>query len=244
LVAVGAVVLVGLGVVAFLMGRSTAAGPGAPQVAERSAPAAPAGETRAESEEPQPPQAPEEPEQPPARPAASIPNGAGSQAALEAARQAVGEGKWDCALFSRTEDWRQVAVWCTPIDEEGSTWVYEVGLRWADGSSAYEPAYVVTLIDHGRAPSTVQVVPPWEGRPCQGGALMAARQGLAKDWLTIIASRARDWTRATVWVGPPASEYAAKITVQWYADRKKYGVVNKQEPAGDEEPPGHTEVVG
>ncbi len=247
LVAIGVVVLIGLGLVVFLVGRSTAPMPGAPQLAEKTSPAESSGEAVAESEESEPAEPTEEPAQtkePETTPAAGIPNGAGAGAALEAARQGVGEGQWDCALFSRTEDWRQVTVWCTPIDEEGATWVYEVGLQWADAGSAYRAAYQVTLIDPGQGPSTVQVVQPWEGRPCQAGALVAARRGLGSDWIALVASRTRDWTRATVWVGPPAGEYAAKITVQWYGDRKIYGVVNKQQLAGDEEPPGQTVVVG
>lgn len=247
LVAIGVVVLIGLGLVAFFVGRSTAPAPGAPQIAEKAPPEESPGETVAEpekSESAETTEEPAQPDEPQATSAAGIPNGAGSGAALEAARQAVGEGQWDCALCSRTDDWRQVTVWCTPIDEEGATWVYEVGLQWADASSAHRSAYQVTLIDPGRPPSAVQVVSPWEGRPCLAGALIAARRGLESDWIALLASRTRDWTRATVWVGPPASEYVAKITVQWYADRKLYGVVNEQQLVGDEEPPGQTQVIG
>lgn len=183
------------------------------------------------------------PAPPPPAGVADLPAGAGSDAALQAARGFAGEGKWDCLVVSRLANWREVEVWCRPLEEESSNYLYSVGLRWSDERGGYERAYLEIVMDPPPAPPAPEVVAGWAGRPGKAGALAAAMAGLEGDYVALTASRTRDWTRAVVWIGPMASEYGEAVTVEWVPGEESYTVTNRKELAGDEMPPEHPEIV-
>ena len=173
---------------------------------------------------------------------ATVPEGAGEEAALAQAEAVVGEGKWDFAVSAHSPDWREVSVWCKSLNEGDEDWAEEVGLRWGEDGS-YGTAYRLNILAAEPKPAEAQEVLAWEGRPCLAGALIAARVDAEEDWISLAASRNRDWTHAVIWVGPPASEYAEIVTVKWDPARKQYDVAEKQALEGDEMPPDRTELT-
>lgn len=72
---------------------------------------------------------------------------------------------------------------------------------------------------------------PDEFRPSQSTALEAALAG-HEDWVGKVRSHSADWARATVWIGPPASEYVLQLEVTWNLKGQYYDITGRKTLGG------------
>ena len=131
----------------------------------------------------------------PATPVAKEP---GEQRAVDAALQDQPAWKW--RVMYRTDDWQRAKVWIGPTDANMTT---EVILQWNSGSGSY------TVERKGAIPKQAEGPSPSRSRA------IAAAKGGHGGWVAKVVSHTGDWTRARIWLGPPASEFYLERTVQW-----------------------------
>lgn len=127
---------------------------------------------------------------------------------------------WQVAIEDHSEDWRRVRLLMGPPDSEWTTWIE---LQWNTPAGRYG------LLDEGPL-GVDESVPddvPEIYQPGEDVALEAALGYVEQpDWVARVDSHSTDWRRATVSVGPPASEFVYVVTLQWSDEIDAYDLVS------------------
>ncbi len=127
---------------------------------------------------------------------------------------------WKAAVADHSSDWTSVKLIMAPADDPG--WTTWVKIKWN------EPAGRYGFVDEG---PLAQPEPASEETPetYQPGEQVAKEAALGyaeqPDWVARVDSHNSDWTRATVSVGPPASEWVYVVSLQWNADIEAYDLI-------------------
>lgn len=116
---------------------------------------------------------------------------------------------WEATVNDYSEDWQWVRLVMGPPGSGGTTWVE---IEWNTPAGRYG------LIDEG----PIAAEEPDDGAvprifmPSEEVAKEAALGYVEQpDWVARVDSHSDDWRRATVSVGPPASEWVWVVTLQW-----------------------------
>ncbi len=142
----------------------------------------------------------------------------GPQAAIGWANNRQPE--WEATIDEHSEDWRWVRLLMGPPASEWTTWVE---LQWNTPAGRY------SLLDEG---PLAQDGPEDEPVPdiYQPGEDVAREAALGyveqPDWVARVDNHSDDWRRATVSVGPPASEFVYVVTLQWNDVGEYYDLVS------------------
>ncbi len=164
---------------------------------------------------------PEEPE-PPSPPSVEAPTETptpGENAAMQWARDRRPD--WEAAVDDHSNDWRWVQLVMSPsASDEWTTWVQ---IQWNAEAGRYD------LIDEG--PLGVEEPLPEDVpelyRPGEEVAKEAALGYVEEpDWVARVDSHSEDWRRATVSVGPPASEFVWVVSLQWNDQGDYYDLIS------------------
>jgi len=148
----------------------------------------------------------------------------GEEAALAFAHSRKPE--WEAQVTYHEEDWSGVEVVIGPSSYDWRTWL---ALDWDPDASNY------VLADEGPIGQVEQqpiAEEPEEDvpdiyRPGEQVALEAALMD-TPDWVAKVVTHSSDWKQVTIWVGPPASEWATEITLQWNDGLDCYEVVSQE----------------
>ncbi len=144
----------------------------------------------------------------------------GADAAMDFAR--TRRSDWQATITGHSDDWHTVRLAMKPPDsDEWTTWLE---LQWSHALQAY------ILIDEG--PIAVEdggEEIPDIYRPGEQVAVEAAL-GYAEqpDWVAKVVRSSADWRTATLWVGPPASEWVWEIKLQWNDSLQCYELVSME----------------
>ena len=124
-------------------------------------------------------------------------------------------------VSDRNEDWTDVTILVGPPQSEWMGWVR---VNWSSGAGRYE------IVDQGDiemgvpeetgGPPSTSSPPPEEipeiYRPGEEVAKEAALGTVEQpDWVAKVAEHSGDYTSATVWVGPPQSEWVWVVRLRW-----------------------------
>jgi hypothetical protein len=108
---------------------------------------------------------------------------------------------WKAKVVYNTPDWQRVKVYTGPANGEYTT---SVVLQWDGKTNSYRVERT------GPIPKPEPTGP----KPSRAGAIAAAKSGYG-NMVAKVVSNSRDWTRATVYLGEPYSEFIWAVTVQW-----------------------------
>jgi len=111
---------------------------------------------------------------------------------------------WKAKVVFHTPDWQRVKVYIGPAN---SAYTTSVVLQWDGAANAYR-------VERTEAIPKPPPPRPAGPRPSRAGASAAAKGGDG-SMVAKVVSHTADWTRATVYIGPPASEFIYAVTVQW-----------------------------
>jgi len=145
----------------------------------------------------------------------------GAQAAMAWARDRRPD--WKASINDHSEDWQWVRLVMGPAESDWTTWLE---IQWDASAGHYN------LLDEG--PLGVEEPVPQDVpdvyQPGEDVAMEAAL-GYAEqpDWVARVDSHSDDWRRATVSVGPPASEFVYVVTLQWNDQGSYYDLVSMDE---------------
>jgi hypothetical protein len=145
---------------------------------------------------------------------------------------------WAFEVDGHRRDWKEITLYAGP--REGQ-WERMVHYEWRDGKfvrTGTEP------MPKGEAkppagsdadgPLTEKDLAgvPEEMRPGDNAVREAALMD-NPDWVARIVEHSSDWSRATVWIGPPASEYVTSLKLKWDRAKQCYDVVSKEPLPGE-----------
>jgi len=145
---------------------------------------------------------------------------------------------WAFQVDGHRRDWKQITLYAGP--KEGQ-WERMVHYEWRDGKFV---------------PTGIEPMPKEEAKPAAGGdadgpltekdlagvpeemrpgdnAVREAALMDTPDWVAKIVEHSSDWSRATVWIGPPASEYVTSLKLKWDRTKQCYDVVSKEPLPGE-----------
>ena len=111
---------------------------------------------------------------------------------------------WKAKVVFHTPDWQRVKVYIGPPNSGYTT---SVVLQWDGAANAYR-------VERTEAIPKPPPPKPAGPRPSRAGAIAAAKGGDG-SMVAKVVSHTADWTQATVYIGPPASEFIYAVTVQW-----------------------------
>ena len=145
--------------------------------------------------------------------------GPGQEAALAFARSR--KPGWSGVVTDHSDDWRSAYVVIGPSEGDWRTWL---DLRWDDGQQDY------LLSDEGPIAAEEgedEEVP----EIYQPGEEVAKEAALAEspDWVAKVVEHSEDWKSATVWIGPPESEFVWALKLKWRDDLDCYEVVGSED---------------
>ena len=140
-------------------------------------------------------------------------HGPGRDAAMAWARNRRSD--WEATINDHSEDWRWGRLIMGPPGSGGTTWVE---IQWDPAAGEFKLLDEGPIAQDGPAPEDV----PEIYRPGEDVAKQAALGYVEQpDWVARVDSHSDDWRRATVSVGPPASEFIYVVKLQWN-DRGDY----------------------
>ncbi len=141
----------------------------------------------------------------------------GEEAAIAFA-SSLREG-WVAEVTSHVDDWRTVHAAIGPSDGDWTTWLE---VEWDDAAGDY------ALMDEGPIAQEEEEEVPDIYQP---GEEVAKEAALADtpDWVARVVKHSSDWKTATVWVGPPQSEFMWAIKLRWTDELDCYDIVGVEE---------------
>jgi hypothetical protein len=143
----------------------------------------------------------------------------GEEAALAfAASRRLG---WATKVTDHSDDWRSAYAVIGPSEGDWRTWL---DLQWDDARGSY------VLKDEG---PVAQEGEPGEVVPdiYQPGEEVAKEAALTDtpDWVAKVVEHSEDWKSATVWIGPPQSEFVSALTLRWNDSLDCYELVGTED---------------
>ncbi|MEN6549514.1 MAG: hypothetical protein ABFE07_26010 [Armatimonadia bacterium] len=128
--------------------------------------------------------------------------------------------KWVGKLMYVSPDRQRVKVWVGPPNSEFTN---SVVLQWDAGKNRYvvERMEVLSADEPAAAKPASKAAAQSVRRPSESGARRAALAGGDRGWVSKVVRHSGDWTRATIAIGPPASEWAGEVDVRWTGKRYK-----------------------
>lgn len=143
----------------------------------------------------------------------------GSDAAMRWAHNRRSD--WRATVDDASDDWTWVRLLMAPAGSDWTTWVE---LQWDRDQGGY------ALLAEGPIAQDYDEDVPEIFRPGEQVAREAALGYTEQpDWVTRIDSHSADWTRVTVSVGPPASEWIWVVTLRWNSSIQAYDLVSVDE---------------
>lgn len=115
-------------------------------------------------------------------------------------------------------DQQRVKVWVGPPNSEFAN---SVVLRWDAATNKYVVERVDVIAPAPAAKPAPKPVARSGPRPSRSGAVRAALALGERGWVSKVVRHSGDWTRATIAIGPPASEWAGEVDVRWTGKRYK-----------------------
>jgi len=128
--------------------------------------------------------------------------------------------KWVGKIKYISPDQQRVKVWVGPPNGEFAN---SVVLQWSSAKNKYVVERV-DVVPSYQAPAAKPAPKPAARsgpRPSQSGAVRAALALGERGWVSKVVRHSGDWTRATIAIGPPASEWAGEVDVRWTGKRYK-----------------------
>jgi hypothetical protein len=155
------------------------------------------------------------------------------EAALAAAIDAKPE--WSYRVDGHSKDWNQVQVFA---GETEGKWTSVLKFRWNGQKYVYvgyqdypgakpAPAKKPAASDKPLTEDDLKDVPR-EFRPGESTALEAALKD-HEDWIGKVQSHSNDWSKVTVWIGPPNSEFVAELQYKWNRKGQYYDLISSKD---------------
>jgi hypothetical protein len=148
---------------------------------------------------------------------------------------------WSFQVDGHRRDWQEISLYA---GQEPGKWTRLVQFKWKKGKFVFDHEEAMPKEkerpkgavgpggeDRPLTPADLQGVPE-EMRPSVEVAKSAALMD-HPDWVGKVQSHSADWAKATVWIGPPSSEFASEIRLNWSIGKQCYEVSGKKDLPGE-----------
>lgn len=150
--------------------------------------------------------------------------GPSKEAALKAALE--GRPKWVGKVQYISDDLQRAKVWVGPAGKE---YVDAVVLQWDSAANKYQVERVDVLPKVGESPAAKPAAKASTKKPTRSLAVARAlAEAPERGWVARVTRNSSDWTRVSVMIGPPASEFLGEFDLRWDAASGKYKIVARR----------------